>query len=99
MFAIVRSGGKQYRMAEGDVLRVERIAAEPGAEVQLPALLLSGEEVKAGPDAAGSTVTVEVLGHGRGDKLYVYKYKAKTNFRRKIGHRQAFTEVRVKRVG
>lgn len=99
MFAIVKTGGKQYRVAEGDVLRVEKLAADAGTEVELPALMLGGEDVKAGPAAEGSTVKVEVLGHGRGPKLDVYKYKAKTNYRRKIGHRQAFTTVRVKSVG
>ena len=103
MFAIVKTGGKQYRVAEGDVLKVEKLAADAGTEVELPVLLLSGDEkgnaVKVGSDAAASKVTVEVIGHGRGPKLDVYKYKAKTNYRRKIGHRQAFTTVRVKSVG
>ena len=99
MFAIVKTGGKQYRVAEGDVLKVEKLAADAGAEVELPVLLLSGDDVKVGADAAAAKVTVEVIGHGRGPKLDVYKYKAKANYRRNIGHRQDYTEVRVKSVG
>lgn len=99
MFAIVKTGGKQYRVAEGDVLKVEKLAADAGTELELPVLLLSGDDVKVGEDAAKAKVTVEVIGHGRGPKLDVYKYKAKANYRRKIGHRQDYTEVRVKSVG
>lgn len=99
MFAIVKTGGKQYRVAEGDVLKVEKLAVDAGAEVELPVLLLSGDDVKVGADAEAAKVTVEVIGHGRGPKLDVYKYKAKANYRRKIGHRQDYTEVRVKSVG
>ena len=99
MFAIVKTGGKQYRVAEGDVLKVEKLAAEAGSEVELPVLLLSGDDVKIGADAAKAKVTVEVLSHGRGPKLDIYKFKAKANYRRHMGHRQDYTEVRVKSVG
>ncbi|MFA5595556.1 MAG: 50S ribosomal protein L21 [Trueperaceae bacterium] len=99
MFAIVKTGGKQYRVAEGDVLKVEKLAADAGTELELPVLLISGDDVKVGEDAAKAKVTVEVISHGRGPKLDVYKYKAKANYRRKIGHRQDYTEVRVKSVG
>lgn len=99
MFAIVESGGKQYRVAEGDVLRLEKLEAEAGATVQLPVLLLGGGDadgVKVGaPNVDGATVKAEVIAHGRGDKIHVYKFKAKNNYRRHIGHRQPFTEVRI----
>jgi len=98
MFAIVESGGKQYRVAEGDVLRLEKLEAEAGTEVELPVLLFSNgdDAVKVGaPNVEGASVRAEVLGHGRGDKIDVYKFKAKTNYRRHIGHRQQFTEVRI----
>jgi len=99
MFAIVESGGKQYRVAEGDVLRLERIDAEAGATVELPVLLLGSDEVKVGtPTVEGAKVTAEVLRHGRGEKVHVYKFRAKTNYRRHIGHRQSFTEVRITKV-
>lgn len=100
MFAIVESGGKQYRVAEGDVLRLEKLEAETGSEVQLPVLLLgSGDDagsVKIGaPNVDGATVKAEIISHGRGDKIHVYKFKAKSNYRRHTGHRQQFTEVRI----
>lgn len=99
MFAIVKAGGKQYRVAEGDVLKVEKLEVEAGTELEWPVLLLSGDSVKVGaPLVAGATVVAEVIGHGRGEKLDIYKYKAKTNYRRHIGHRQSYTEVRIKSV-
>ena len=96
MFAIVRTGGKQYRVAEGDVVRVEKLAAEAGETVELPVLLLGGDEVKVGtPLVDGATVRAEVIGHGRGPKIDIYKFKAKNNYRRHRGHRQPYTDVRV----
>lgn len=100
MFAIVQSGGKQYRVVEGDVVRLESLKAEPGDSVELPVMMLAGDgaasEVKVGaPLIDGAVVRAEVLGHGRGKKLYIYKFKAKSNYRRKTGHRQNYTEVRI----
>ena len=96
MFAIVQSGGKQYNVAEGDVVRLESLAAEPGDTVALDVMMLSGNEVRVGaPLVEGASVKAEVLGHGRGKKLYIYKFKAKSNYRRKTGHRQNYTEVRI----
>lgn len=99
MFAIVKSGGKQYRVAEGDVLRLEKLAAEAGEMVELPVLLLGGDEVKIGtPHVAGASVEAEVIGHGRGEKIEIYKFKAKNNYRRHRGHRQPYTDVRVTKI-
>lgn len=99
MFAIVESGGKQYRVAEGDVLRVEKLAAESGTEVDLPVLLLGGDAVVVGtPHVDGARVVAEVIEHGRGPKLDIYKFKAKNNYRRHTGHRQQYTDVRVTRI-
>ncbi len=96
MFAIVKSGGKQYRVEEGDVLRLEAIEAEVGTTVDLPVLMIGGDTPKIGtPLVDGATVSAEVVEHGRGDKIYVKKFKAKSNYRRRTGHRQAYTEVRV----
>ena len=96
MFAIIESGGKQYRVQAGDVLRLEKLEAEPGATVDLPVLLLGGDDVRIGsPRVEGVAVKAEVLGHGRGTKIHVYKFRAKTNYRRHTGHRQSYTEVRV----
>jgi len=99
MFAIVKSGGKQYRVAEGDVLRLEKLAAEAGEMVELPVLLLGGDELKIGtPHVAGASVEAEVIGHGRGEKIEIYKFKAKNNYRRHRGHRQPYTDVRVTKI-
>jgi large subunit ribosomal protein L21 len=96
MFAIVQSGGKQYRVSEGDVLRLEMLQAQPGDTVELPVMMLGGAAVQVGtPLVDGASVRAEVLSHGRGAKIAIYKFKAKSNYRRKTGHRQSFTEVRV----
>ena len=100
MFAIVQSGGKQYNVAEGDVVRLETLDAAPGDTVNLDVMMLSGDEVKVGaPFVEGVSVKAEVVGHGRGKKLYIYKFKAKSNYRRKTGHRQGYTEVRITEIG
>ena len=100
MFAIIQSGGKQYRVAEGDVLRLESLKAEPGDTVELPVMMLGGDtEVKVGaPLVDGANVKAEVVSHGRGKKIYIYKFKAKANYRRKNGHRQPYTEVRISEI-
>src|SRR6056297_1290 len=96
MFAIVKSGGKQYRVEEGDVLRLELLEADVGQTVELPVMMVGGESVKVGaPFVDGAKVEAEVVGHGRGEKIYVKKFKAKANYRRRTGHRQGYTEVRV----
>ena len=96
MFAIVQSGGKQYRVAEGDVVRLEGLAAQPGERVQLPVMMVGGDSVRVGtPLVDGASVQAEILAHGRGEKIYIYKFKAKSNYRRKNGHRQPYTEVRI----
>ncbi|CAN5513004.1 50S ribosomal protein L21 [soil metagenome] len=101
MFAIVQSGGKQYRVQEGDLVRLELLPAEPGETVELPVMMLGGDGVANGievgkPLVSGVSVQAEVVGHGRGEKIYIYKFKAKANYRRKTGHRQSYTEVRIK---
>jgi large subunit ribosomal protein L21 len=99
MFAIIQSGGKQYRVAEGDVLRLESLAAEPGTVVDLPVMMLGGDNPQIGkPLLEGASVKAEVLGHGRGEKLYIVKFKAKNNYRRRNGHRQNYTEVRITQI-
>jgi large subunit ribosomal protein L21 len=97
MYAIIETGGKQYRVQAGDVLRLEKIEAEAGATVDLPVLLLGGDDaVTVGaPRVDGASVRAEVVAHGRGPKIHIYKFKAKTNYRRHNGHRQPYTEVRV----
>jgi large subunit ribosomal protein L21 len=96
MFAIIESGGKQVRVTPGQVVRLEKLDAEPGATVTLPVLLLGGDSLRIGtPRVAGAAVKAQVIAHGRGEKIHIYKFRAKTNYRRHTGHRQSYTEVRV----
>lgn len=96
MFAIIASGGKQYRVQEGDVVRLEKLEADTGATVEFPVLVLGSDSVTVGtPRVDGAIVSAEVVSHGRGEKIHVRKFKAKSNYRRHLGHRQPFTEVRI----
>jgi len=92
MHAIIETGGKQYRVAPGDVIRVEKLAGEAGSEIELPVKAVFGEN---GELAAGSAVKATILGEGRGDKVLVFKFKRKKQYKKTIGHRQSFTEVKV----
>ena len=96
MYAVIETGGKQYRVAAGESIQVETLPLEVGAEVEFNALaLVDGESVKAGAAAAGAKVKGTITGHGRGDKILVFKLKRKKQYKRTIGHRQNFTEVKV----
>jgi large subunit ribosomal protein L21 len=98
MYAVFRTGGKQYRASEGDRLRVERLTAEPGQTVEFDQVLLVGEgaSVKLGvPLIAGGKVTAKVTEQGRGKKVEVVKFKRRARYRRLRGHRQHFTEVEI----
>lgn len=97
VYAIVRAGGRQEKVAIGDVLEIDRVQAEPGASVQLPVLLLvDGEQVTSDKDAlAAASVTVEVVGATKGPKIEILKYKNKTGYRKRQGHRQKHTQVKV----
>lgn len=96
MYAIIATGGKQYRVSQGDTIYIEKLDQEPETEVTFPVLLISGDEIRTGtPHVEGASVTGKVIRHGRGKKIIVYKYKAKKNYRRKQGHRQPFTQVEI----
>ena len=97
MYAIVRSGGKQHKVAVGDVLEVEKIEAAVGAPVSLPALLLVDGETLTHDAAAlkGVAVTAEVVAHTKGPKITIIKYKNKTGYRKRQGHRQPLTQLKV----
>jgi len=97
VYAIVKTGGKQYRVAVGDVLEVEKVLGAPGAPVILPALLVvDGTTVTTDPAAlAGVTVSGEVVAQTKGPKIRILKYKNKTGYKKRIGHRQKLTQVRV----
>jgi large subunit ribosomal protein L21 len=97
MFAVFKTGGKQYRVAAEDVLRVSKIKGEPGEIVEFgEVLVVSGDSVTLGnPTVAGATVAAEVLDQTRGSKIIAFKKRRRKNSRRKIGHRQEFTVVRI----
>ncbi len=98
MYAIIRTGGKQYRVQRGDVVRVERIPAEVGATVTLDDVLLvggDGEPKLGGPRVEGASVVGTVVEQGRDAKVRVFKYKKRKHYRRTRGHRQSFTAVRI----
>jgi large subunit ribosomal protein L21 len=100
MYAILETGGKQYRVQPGDTIQVERLPAEPGETLELGSvLLLAGdgdEPARVGaPSVPGAVVRAEVVEHGRGEKIIVFRYKSKVRYRRKTGHRQALTRLRI----
>jgi|SRR6187431_2967386 large subunit ribosomal protein L21 len=97
MYAIVKTGGKQYRVAEGDVIQVEKLTGEPGDAVNLAAVLLvDGERLVTDAAAlADVAVTGEVLAHVKGPKIRIHKFKNKTGYHKRQGHRQPLTQVRV----
>ncbi|MDE6029530.1 MAG: 50S ribosomal protein L21 [Clostridiales bacterium] len=96
MFAIIETGGKQYRVCVGDVLDVERLNAEEGATVDLKALLTGeGENITVGTEAEGKTVKATVVRQLKAPKVIVFKYKAKKNVRKKQGHRQYYTRIKI----
>ena len=100
MYAIIATGGKQYKVSEGDVIRVEKLGIEAGESVVFDrVLVVSGDEVKVGdPTVAGATVEASVVKEGRAKKVIVYKYKRKTGYHKKNGHRQAFTRVKIEKI-
>jgi len=97
VYAVVRSGGKQYRVEEGALLTVATIDGDPGKEVVFGDVLLlaDGESVK---DAAKAKVTGEIVGHGKGEKIVVFRYKNKTRSRKRTGHRSKTTTVRITKI-
>jgi large subunit ribosomal protein L21 len=100
MYAIIKTGGKQYQVEEGKVISVEKLIAEQGDEVTFDdVLLVSGEDVKIGkPNVEGAKVVGVVLEQGKEAKIRIFKYKAKSNYRRRQGHRQPFTKVQIKKI-
>ena len=96
MYAVVRTGGKQYRVAKDSVLKVESLAGEVGAKLELEVLMLGGDKPQIGaPMLKGASVQCEILEHGQGDKVIAFKKKRRKNTHRKRGHRQHFTTVKV----
>jgi large subunit ribosomal protein L21 len=97
MFAIVETGGKQYKVTVGQELEVEKLERNIGDKIKLNVLMLAdGDVLKAGnPYVVDAVCEAEIVGHGKGDKIVVYKYKAKKNQRKKQGHRQPYTKIKI----
>ena len=98
MFAVIKTGGKQYRVAENDIIKVEKLTGEAGNTLSIDEVLMvgNGSDVTVGsPMVAGAKVSAEILEQGRGDKIIVFKKKRRQNYRRKKGHRQDLTVLRI----
>lgn len=101
MYAIIETGGKQYRVQEGDVVFVEKISAEEGEAVVFDRILAvskDGQLTVGSPAVEGASVNAKVLGHGKDRKIIVFKYKPKKGYRRKQGHRQPYTKVQIEKI-
>ena len=100
MYAIIATGGKQYKVAEGDIITIEKLGVEAGETVTFDQVLaVNNGSLKVGePTVAGATVTASVIKEGRGKKVIVYKYKRKSGYHKKNGHRQAFTQVKIEKI-
>ena len=101
MYAIIKTGGKQYKVSEGDEIIVEKLEVEENSSVTFEEVLgiFDGENVKVGtPLVEGAKVTATVVKNGKGPKIRIFKYKHKTNYRRRAGHRQPFTKVKIEKI-
>lgn len=98
MYAVIESGGKQHRVVEGEVLNVELLEAAAGDKIDFNEVLMvgNGADVKVGaPYVAGGKVSAEIVGHGRADKIHVIKFRRRKHFRKQMGHRQWFTQIKI----
>jgi len=99
MYAIIATGGKQYKVAEGDIIRVEKLGVEAGETYTFDQVLaISNDGLKVGDEVANATVTASVVANGKGKKVIVYKYKRKSGYHKKNGHRQQFTQVKIEKI-
>ncbi len=98
MYAVVATGGKQYRVSQGDLVKVEKLNGDPGSSVVLGEVLLIGDQgsVRVGkPHLSGASVTAEIVRHDKHDKVTIYKFRKRKGYRHKAGHRQPFTELKI----
>ena len=97
MYAVVVTGGKQYRVAQGETLRVEKLEADAGSEVKFDNVLMLGDAdgVKLGDALKGATVSAKIVGHGRADKIRIVKFRRRKHHRKQMGHRQHYTEIEI----
>ena len=99
MYAIIATGGKQYKVAEGDVIRVEKLGVEAGESVTFDTVLaVKDESLKAGKDVENASVAASVIENGKTRKVIVYKYKRKSGYHKKNGHRQQYTKVKIEKI-
>ena len=100
MYAVIATGGKQYKVSEGDIITIEKLGVEAGEKVTFDqVLVVGGDDLKVGdPTVEGATVEASVVKEGRAKKVIVYKYKRKTGYHKKNGHRQAFTQVKIEKI-
>ncbi len=100
MYAIIATGGKQYKVSEGDIITIEKLGVEAGEKITFDqVLVVGGDDLKVGaPTVDGASVEASVVKEGRGKKVIVYKYKRKTGYHKKNGHRQAFTQVKIEKI-
>ena len=99
MYAIIATGGKQYKVSEGDIINVEKLGVEAGEKVTFDQVLaVSDNGMKVGADVANATVEASAVKEGRAKKVIVYKYKRKTGYHKKNGHRQQYTEVKIEKI-
>ena len=99
MYAIIATGGKQYKVSEGDIITIEKLDAAVGETVTFDQVIAVNDgTMKVADDAKNATVTASVVKEGRGKKVIVYKYKRKTGYHKKNGHRQAFTQVKIEKI-
>jgi len=101
VYAVVETGGKQYKVSPGDVIAVEKLPGEPGTVVELPKVLMvsqDGDPRIGSPGLAGAKVMAEIVAQGKGPKVIVFKFKRRKNYRRKTGHRQGLTQLRIKEI-
>jgi large subunit ribosomal protein L21 len=98
MYAVIKTGGKQYRVASGEKLKIEQLAADVGAEIVIDEVLMvaDGEKVALGtPLVAGASVKAKIVSHGRGDKVHIFKMRRRKHYRKSQGHRQNYTEIEI----
>ena len=98
MYAIIATGGKQYKVSEGDFVRVEKLDAQEGDKINFQVVAVSDGTLKVGADAEAAKVSATVVEQGRGKKVIVYKYKRKSGYHKKNGHRQAYTKVQIDKI-
>ena len=101
MYAIIATGGKQYKVSEGDYIRVEKLGVEPGEQLVFDQVLAISDDagfVAGTPVVSGATVTANVVKNGKGKKIHILKYKAKKDEKKKIGHRQPYTKVQITKI-